>query len=310
MTALMISADPLFASVIRAPFNPRILGPQFAALIVGATALAILCRIAACEPQHVDRSQSGRVLGNIEITLVLGGLALLLAVFVGIQLAATLGFGRSDLARQGITYASYARSGYFQLLWIVAITLTVLVVLDALGKQSGRSPVIRILSIAIVALSLAIEASAVHRLSLYSSAYGLTMLRLSCVFGAIFIGALLILAGVWTSAGSHGRRWLAGAMGTSMLLVVFAFGALNPEQFVVNYDVGHQTSAHLDVHYLASLSDDAMPALVAQWPAMPSDDRQVLRQELCDRIRPEPGWAQSNLSSRTVERALSRLCEP
>lgn len=90
--------------------------------------------------------------------------------------------------------------------------------------------------------------------------------------------------------------------------MVICFGVISPERLVVDYDVGHQQSVHLDTRYLASLSDDAVPAMTSQLLQMDRANRDYLRQELSARPRVSAGWAQKNLSGAQSNRALNHLC--
>jgi len=306
VVGLLVSADPLFAAVVRAPFELRTLGAQAVAVVAGAAVAAVLARTAACEPPPAVRRNGGAALGAVEISAVLAAFAAVLALFVGVQIAATLGFGRHVLRGHGITYASYARSGYFQLLWVVGITVVVLTTLDALGGQHLR--IARWASLVIVVLALAVEWSAVRRLVLYDAAYGLTMLRVSCLFGAAFMSLLLLLVAVRVSGVLRGRAWLPGACAVALVATVACFAAVNPERLVVDYDVGHRASAPLDVGYLAGLSGDAAPALVGAAPDLGPAQQRRVRAALCGRTGPLPGWAQASLPTAADRSAADRLC--
>ncbi len=308
LIALLVSADPLFGTVIRDWFDPKTIMSQILTLLWGAGLVAVLARTALCEPERPRAAPGRRHLGTAETQLVLAGMGLVFTAFVAIQVASTLGFGRRTLERRGITYASYARSGYFQLLWVVAITAVVLTALDAAGGSSKRRPAERFLPLLIVALTLAVEATAVRRLFLYDNAYGLTMLRLACLFGAAFMAVLLVLVGVWVGGVHRHRRWLPGSVATALVITVIAFGVLNPEQLVVNYDVAHRQSVHLDIEYLSKLSDDAVPALVSDLPRLSPADASTLRDALCKRPRRVAGWAQQTLASTRADQKLAMLC--
>ena len=310
LLSLLVSADPLFRSVVRLPFDLKSWPSQLMTLLVGTGVAIILARIALCEPARESLQPRRRILGNAEITVILSGMTLLLGAFVATQLVATLGFGRTALEHQGTTYASYARSGYFQLLWVVAIDVTVLTVLDAVGGGPARRGAVRILSLSIVVMTLAVGVTAVHRLLLYDRAYGFTMLRVACLFGALFLAVLLVAVGVWVGGLHSGKQWLPGIAGLSLVAVVIVFGLINPEQLVVNYDVAHRHTIALDAGYLSRLSEDSVPALVSVLPTIePRVRSPLLRQALCSRSRTGTGWAQADVAATTADRALTELCD-
>ena len=309
LLALLVSADPFFGSVVRVPFDLKTWPSQLIALLVGAGIAMTLARITLCEPGRGPIRPGRQILGNAEIAIILGGMTLLLGAFVATQLVATLGFGRTTLERHGITYASYARSGYFQLLWVVAIAVAVLTVLDAAGKEPERRGAVRILSLTIVVMTMAVGVSAVHRLLLYDRAYGLTMLRVACLFGALFLAVLLVAVGAWVGGLHRGKRWLPGIAGLSLVAAVIVFGLINPEQLVVSYDVAHRDTIALDVGYLSRLSEDSVPALVSALPTIESQVRvSELRHTLCSRSHTGSGWAQADAAAAAADRALTDFC--
>ena len=71
--------------------------------------------------------------------MVLSGLALLYGLFAVAQLVASTGGDDRVQDTTGLTYAEYARNGFFQLLWAAAITIVVLLGLRALSRPGGRA---------------------------------------------------------------------------------------------------------------------------------------------------------------------------
>ena len=61
----------------------------------------------------------------------------LFAAFVTIQAAYLFG-GRDTLARSGMTYAEYARRGFFELVAVAVLTLALVLVLDWITVRSGK----------------------------------------------------------------------------------------------------------------------------------------------------------------------------
>jgi hypothetical protein len=169
------------------------------------------------------------------------------------------------LKTAGVTYADYARSGFFQLLWVAGITLIVLVLFSRItgfAHQRGRAA-FAVLAETATGLTLLIVVVASMRLSLYESAYGFTMLRLySHIFaGWIALVFLLLaadLAGLWPR-----RRWFVGATAITALSLLMALNVANPEAMVVGLNTDRAVATHkIDAQYLGGLSSDAAPALL------------------------------------------------
>lgn len=80
-------------------------------------------------------------------------LDVLYAFFLAVQCAALFG-GADYLARAGISYASYARSGFFQLVAVAAVNLACLLACLALCKGEGRGlRMVQVLGTLLVAAS-------------------------------------------------------------------------------------------------------------------------------------------------------------
>src|SRR5205085_4277547 len=96
------------------------------------------------------------------------------------------------------TYAEYARTGFFQLLAVAAITLAVLLGLRAATDLSAPADRRRftILALSATSLTVVIVVVAIARLGLYEDAFGLTMLRLYSKVFAVWIGVVFLLLGV------------------------------------------------------------------------------------------------------------------
>jgi hypothetical protein len=221
---LLGSADPVFASFFRLPTDVGDLVGHVVLAIVGAWGAAALLRLVSAEPFGLASSRRLRVLGDVEATTVLTGLVIVFAAFTLSQVVAAI--GGADYVRRtaGLSYAEYARHGFFQLLAVAAITLAVLLALRAGVIDPGARRFVA-LSEAAVVLTLLLVAGAVRRLSLYEQAYGLTPLRLWSLLFAIWIGAVFVLLGVALARGRRDRSWFvpaAVAVGLVGLLLVNA----------------------------------------------------------------------------------------
>lgn len=128
-------------------------------------------------------------LGGIESLVVLVALDVVFAAFTAAQAVAATEAGRRRSRPGAFTYAEYARSGFFKLLWAAGITLVLLLALRR--SSTGAGPIGRrafvIAAELAILFTLLIVAVAFQRLSLYVSVYGLSMLRLYCLVFAGWI---------------------------------------------------------------------------------------------------------------------------
>jgi hypothetical protein len=194
--------------------------------------------------------------------MALGLLDLLFAVFVVLQVTVLLGGHDHVLRTAGLTYAEYARQGFFQLLAVGILTLGVVAGALRWAARNGRkdSMLLRVLLGVLCALTLVVLASALRRLGLYEAAFGFTQARLTAHAVIWWLGGMLVLV---MAAGVRMRGWwLPRAALAVTAVALLTFSALNPDGLVASRNVSRfQETGRIDVAYLAGLSADAVPAL-------------------------------------------------
>jgi len=96
------------------------------------------------------------------------------------------------------------------------------------------------------------------------------------------------------------------------LAFLLALNVADPEAVVVRHNVARAAKTQkVDPSYLAELSDDAVPALVAALPSLPEPARTEVVAAVCDAPQPEfTGWAATNTSRRRAADARRRVCQP
>lgn len=280
LTALLASADAVFASLLDLP-DVDDLVLHAVLLGVGAAAAAAVLRQASAQAATLPLGPPP-VLGRLEARMVLGGLCGVYAAFAAVQAAVALGAADRILVEEGLTYAEYARQGFFQLLGAAGLTAVVLLCVRAGGLRGDR--VGTALAIGAVALTEVVVALAVHRLSLYEDAYGLTLLRLAAVAGAVWVGLVFLLIGVAVAGVGAERSWLPGAIGVAALVGLLVWNLADPAALVARRDLDR---AQVDPAYLAALGDDAVPAIAARLDRLDPVTRADLVARICDRA-PEP----------------------
>ena len=283
LAALLASADTVFASFFSLNVDIGQLGLDVTFALVGALSMAGLIRLAAAEPLGSYEGPGWR-LGATETLIVLAVLDTIFAAFAFAQVLAATGAAAGTLQSAGITYADYARSGFFQLLWVGGITLVVLFAFTRITAQSGRHSklALTIFGQTAIGLTLLVVAVAFRRLSLYEEVFGFTMLRLYSHIFAVWIAVVFLLlaadlAGFWQT-----KRWLIGSVGISGLVILLALNFANPEAIVVALNTNHAETTHkIDVSYLSELTSDATPALFDSLPALDQSQQVAVRQVAC-----------------------------
>ena len=306
---LLASADAVFAGFFDW-WSPEQAIIHAVLLGVGAWGMAGLLRLASADPAPDPPALPYR-LGHVEATVVLGSLVALFGAFAAAQVVAGAGGARRVLETAGLTYAEYAREGFFQLLAVAAITLVALVGLRAVTDLSDPRHRLRftVLGELAIGLTLVILLVALRRLGLYEQAYGLTMLRLFSFVFAVWIGVVLVLAGVALAGIGAQRAWFAGAALVTGLALLLGLNVANPEAIVVRHNVDR--AVRLDPVYLVELSEDAVPELVRGLPLLDDEGRASVLDAICAGDESsDDGWAAANTSRRRAVDARRQVCRP
>jgi uncharacterized protein DUF4153 len=261
--ALFASADPAFAGAVSTAIPDINIGTGFRwAFLFAATATvlggAAYLRAAPPDLSGLDAPATHRV-NRLEWAIPLGLLVLLFAAFVGVQLSTLYGGNRHVLETDGLTYADYARGGFWQLSFVTGLTLMVLAGAArwAPREKPGDRLLIRVILGGLALLTLAIVGSALHRMNLYADTYGLTRLRLlvACCegwFGLVLV--FVLIAGLRIRA-----PWLPRVAIAAGVLALLGLAVANPDHLIAERNL--RQSHSIDFVYLSKLSPDAVPAL-------------------------------------------------
>jgi hypothetical protein len=199
-------------------------------------------------------------LNMIEASTVSGSVNFLFVAFVAVQARYFFG-GEANITAQGYTYAEYARRGFYELLAVSCMTMALLVALESLTyRKREEERLFRGLVTLMVTLTFVILIAAFRRSNLYENAYGYTRIR---VMSGTFMIWLAVLLGVLLVAIVRHRRAL---FWTSCIVTGLGFiltlNLMNMDGFIASHNIARfEDSGKLDVGYLLSLSDDAVPTV-------------------------------------------------
>lgn len=225
-------------------------------------------------------------LGIVETCIVLGSVNLLFLLFVLVQLRYFFGGADVVLSTTGLSYAEYARGGFFELVWATWLVLPLLLVAHWLLRKENpaHERIFRFLAGAQIALLFVIIWSAVSRMRLYQSEYGLTELRL---YTTAFMGWLSLVF-VWfalTVLRGRRERFAFGALVAGCFVIVMLH-AINPDALIARTNAARAARGDrngFDAAYAASLSYDAVPELLKALPEMTENNRRVVANRLLER---------------------------
>ncbi len=249
-------------------------------------------------------------LGIVEAAVVLFSVDVLFLVFVLIQFAALFG-GETFLRSRGLTYSEYARRGFFELLAVSLITLGLILLLDYVTRRETKAQrfVFLLGSTLMIAMTVIILASAFQRLQLYELAYGFTSLRVYSHVFMIWLAVLMVYVLAFLFF-SRSHLFATGALGAALGFII-TLDVLNPDAFIVRQNVArYERGEGLDVAYLGTLSEDAvpllMPLLYEYGPEIGAQVGPWLRYHLdqLDRRQDGAGWPAYHASINRAYRVL------
>ena len=289
---LFAAADAAFAGLIMTIFRLDIVDLVEHTIIIGFVAWVVggvlhLALFGDLGEFTVAGWSSPLRLGIVELSVVLGALDALFLAFVVVQVRYFFGGANLVETSATLTYADSARRGFFELVWVAALMLPLLLAADwVLRAETDRQrQLFRILAGGLIALLFVIMASALQRMRLYTAEYGLTELRF---YTTAFMGWLAVLL-VWfclTVLPGARRHFAFGAL-ASGLAAVLLLNVVNPDDLIVRTNVGRLASGRpLDTAYLTALSADAVPALVEALPLLPDRPAGIVAAHILRRWSP------------------------
>jgi hypothetical protein len=247
--------------------------------------------------------------GLPEVGIPLAVVILLFLIFVVIQVGYL--FGGETYVREatGLSYAEYARRGFFELVTASALVVPMLLIARWALHDDDETALQGFRALAVVLLLLVdlVAVSAFWRMRTYVHAYGLTLDRFFAMALMIWI-ALLLGWFATTVLRDRAERFAIGALVSGFALLV-SLNVLNPESVVARTNLARiDRGLELDVTYLSRLSADAVPAILESWDRLDSEQRCLLADRLVSRQarRASSDWRSANLARHRALEATER----
>jgi len=207
------------------------------------------------------------------------------------------------------TYAEYARKGFFELLFVTLINLTLSTVVLSLGG-GGKNGIKRMRQtmLTILVLSSAVMLiSAFIRLSMYEDAYGFTFTRVLVHSFMIFLVVILgyTLVKIWIEKLSLFRFYFIAS-----IFYYTAISVVNLDRMVVNENIQrYQVTGKIDVYYLKNLSYTGVIGLIHLYEKdkrIP-ELRNILINQRREAINANLPWQSYNLKREQAHAKLNNL---
>jgi hypothetical protein len=325
-TLLLTRADPVFGSFFTFPdvdlevvLSHVVVAGFFAWVVGGWLRRAFLAHPGATGAPAIPLPLT---LGATDVMLALGALNVLFAAFVVTQIGWLFGGEALVLRTTGLSYADYARRGFFELTCVAGLLLPVLLGAQALIPAADVRTLrfYRRLSLSLTVLLGAMMCSAGARMRLYVQYYGISTDRLYATAFMIWLATVFVWLAV-TVLRSRPRPFATGLV-ASGFVVLSTLNVLNPDALVARANLARgdavpNGAAGTDLRYLASLGGDAVPMLVSALtaPTIAVDtaargDRCAAARILLDRwagprrARMARSWTQWNLARTRAMQAV------
>lgn len=316
---LLASADQVFNSFVEniPDFFTGINAGDFIAQVLVVLVACILLFsyiLSLIKPEECGLKPSGelgasspaRPLDAIMVITVLCVMNIIYLVFTAIQFSYL--FSHSSLP-EGFTYSEYARRGFFELLLVTVINLSIVLCNINFTKKSGvrMGNANRILSSLLILCTAVMLLSAHLRMSLYEDAYGYTYLRIFTHAFMVFIFVLLIIAlfKIW-----HERVPLLKAYIITAIAAYVIINYINVDSIVARNNIErYKKSSVIDTMYLTGLSYDAMPYLMGLVYDSKEDISEEMKKYLSYRekeLLESRDWQSFNISRYRAERLISK----
>ncbi|MBS4198167.1 DUF4173 domain-containing protein [Bacillus sp. FJAT-49732] len=241
--------------------------------------------------------------GIITIT-ILSLLDLVYILFVAIQFK----YFFSGTLGEGYTYAEYARRGFFELLFVTLINLSVTTGVISLTKnvQGFLKNAIRGALTLLVLSSGVLLISAFMRLTMYEEAYGFTFTRVLAHSFMIFLMVILAytLIKIWLEKLSLFHFYFIAT-----LIYYVGINIVNIDRFVVERNIERfEQTGKIDTLYMSSFSSAGRLGLIELYEKDPNDQElNDLLKQLKAELRPTNMWQSNNYTRNKMYEKLEEL---
>jgi hypothetical protein len=309
--ALFASADAAFDRIVQAILPDMSLGTPFRWLFVGSIFAFLTCGGAYLlhSPSTLGDGppRPVRSVRWYEWVVPVGAVLVVFGIFVGVQVAVLFGDRDYVMRTAGLTFADYARKGFWQLLVVTLLTLVVIAV--TVRKAARETPRQRLLLRVVLGLlsagALVVVISALWRMDVYEQAYGFTRLRVLVSAFELWLGGLIVL--IMIAGVVPVTRWLPRAAVALWVATLLGLAVLNPDRFIAEQNVARYADhSNSDIWYLSTLSADAVPAL----DKLPQGARECALSQISYDLRDDPDdWRGWNVARSEARKLLPQPIE-
>lgn len=310
---LLISADAQFEKLLRGIPNLFSIQPEY----IFRTIIVLVCTFLffgymqilqqKIDPLKLDKEAVSPFALDGIITLTF--LLLLDAVYL-VFVAVQFKYFFSGTLDAGYTYAEYARRGFFELLFVTLINLSVTTAVIQWTKSTERwlKNAVNLALTILVLSSIVLLISAFLRLAMYEEAYGFTFTRVLAHSFMIFLIVILAytLVKIWLEKLSLFRFYFISA-----LIYYTCINVINIDRLVVEQNITrYEETGKIDLGYLDSLSSAGTFGLIKlyeQNPEIPGLAELLNQKKIDIQYLQINSWQSHNITREKVYEMMKKL---
>ena len=257
---LLSSADMIFSSMFTSFFkvfkNIRInsiIGRIIIGFIFFTYFGAVINYLLFSFDKIKETNSKNKKIESFTIKLLLTSLNIIYIVFDFIQIKSLM----LHKVATSINYAQYARSGFFQLMFISLINICIILISKYAKEETKYS---KVMSIAMVFLTLVIIISSILRMHMYEAAYGYTTLRL-LVYATLFTEIILLIPTVAYILNSKVKVLTYYIV---IITIAYTLIGISPiDHIIANNNINRYYEKNkIDIKYLENYNADNVPDLI------------------------------------------------
>lgn len=259
---LLASADSIFASIFSGisniidSINIGTIGNLILRTVICIVVYFAILSIILAIQKNIESETKTINTDKFTIKMLLVVLNIVYLVFCYIQITSL--FAKLN-ASGTFNYSQYARSGFFQLMFVSLINFVLIFVSNY--KNEKRDKFIKILNIILVIFTIIIILSSMYRMHMYETEYGFTYLRLIVYIILITELILFVPTAIYVCTPKIDILKWGGIIGLCVYVVI---NFVNLENIIINRNLTRQESnVEVDYEYISKIaSSDSYFTLV------------------------------------------------
>lgn len=251
---LLSSADEIFANLFSGIGNifKNINIKSISSFILQAILIIIvyflilnaIFKIQKENKREINYLKNKKALDKFTVKLLLISLNLIYLIFCFIQVK-SLFLERTNM-NSSFNYANYARTGFFQLMFVTFINFIIILVTNRNSKKS-----VKILNVLLIIFTIIIAISSMYRMYMYSSEYGFTYLRIFVYI--ILVTEIITFIPILIYIFNDKIDFLKWCFIIS-IIVYCSINYINIENIIVNQNINKEDSSKIDYEYLYNIA--------------------------------------------------------